>query len=125
MAKILIIEDEAIVRTALRDFLESHDYEVLEASNGDEGLELFQANEIDLVVTDLILPQKDGLEFIKELKTTNPEAKIIAVSAGIENFRNTAQFLLPMAAKLGAEKVLKKPYSNNELVSVLKSSIGQ
>lgn len=124
MAKILIVEDDLVVRNTLKELLESYAFEVLEAGHGDEGLEIFSKNEIDLVVTDLILPHKDGLEFIRELKIDHPQAKIIAVSAGIHNFTNTAQFLLPMAEELGAHKVLKKPYSNEELVSVLKDSIG-
>jgi YesN/AraC family two-component response regulator len=120
MNKVLIIEDDELVRSSLREVLESHDFSVLEAENGDVGIEMYKANEVDIIVTDIVMPAKDGLQVIQELKLEYPLAKIIAISGGIIEYSNTANILLPIAENFGAEKILKKPYSNEELLEALR-----
>ena len=82
MARILIIDDDGPVRLILRKALEGDGYEVLDASNGKVGIELFKEERADLIICDLIMPEKDGIETIKEFARDFPELKIIAISGG-------------------------------------------
>ncbi len=83
--KILLVEDIRTERAILKHWLEELDCEVIEASNGNEGLDLYQDHLPDLVVTDIIMPQKDGVQMLIELQREFPEAKIFAISGAGEN----------------------------------------
>src|SRR5579871_1908541 len=106
MAKILIIDDEPTLRTMLRDALEPP-HSIVEAGNGIEGMKAFAAEAFDLVITDIIMPDQEGIETIVEMRRTKPEQKIIAMSGGGRT--RTVEFL-KIAEKLGANRVLKKPF---------------
>ncbi|MCP3890144.1 MAG: response regulator [Desulfobulbaceae bacterium] len=80
--QILIIDDEPTALKVLRKILELEGYEVLEAANGEEGVELFHQNPCDLVITDMVMPIKDGLQTILDLREEIPDLPIIAVSGG-------------------------------------------
>jgi two-component system response regulator (stage 0 sporulation protein F) len=80
MATILIIDDEEIIRVLLRSALEEVGYEVTEAANGREGLELYRRRPADLVITDIIMPELDGLDMLLELTREFLHAKVIAIS---------------------------------------------
>lgn len=121
MPKILIIDDEDQVRKMLKQLLESNSYDTVEARNGIEGLELFKTAIPDLVLTDLIMPEKEGLETIREMKKLNPGTKIIAISGG---GINKPDMYLDLASKLGAQHVFSKPVKNQELLSVIKKMVG-
>jgi DNA-binding response OmpR family regulator len=82
MTKRLVIEDDDRLRTTLRKMLERSGYEVVVASNGKEGIKHFREAPCDLVITDLIMPEKEGLETIRELKEEVPDIKVIAISGG-------------------------------------------
>ena len=82
MPNILVIEDDVQVRTMLRIMLEEAGYEVQEASDGKEGLSLFRQKHFDLIITDIIMPEKDGMETIIEMRHDYPDVKIIAISGG-------------------------------------------
>lgn len=82
MKKILIIDDEAPVRKMLIKLLEKNDYEVMDANDGNHGINLFKNSHPDLIITDLIMPDKEGLETIRELMKIDPDVKIIAISGG-------------------------------------------
>jgi len=82
MSRILIIDDDAQILKMLRQILEREKYHVTEASNGKEGLRLYRENPADLVITDIIMPEKEGIEIIIELKRDYPDVKIIAISGG-------------------------------------------
>jgi DNA-binding response OmpR family regulator len=112
MTRILVIDDDELLRQLLRDTLEQVGYEVVEAPNGREGLERFRTMRMDLVITDLTIPEKDGLETIKELRHDSPHVKIIAISGG-------GQSLLVRASQLGAQRVLHKPFHPWELVEAV------
>ena len=102
MPQILIIDDEDMLREVLREVLEGEGYDVCLASDGRRGLEQFHAQDIDLVITDLMMPEKDGFETIRELHEQCPNAKIIALTGfGLHN--------LPVAYDLGASRVFEKP----------------
>lgn len=116
MARILIIDDEEVVRFTVRKLLEKHDHEVVEARTGIEGVSLFQANEIDLVVTDIIMPDKEGLETIREIRSLDDKVKIIAVSGG---GRIGPDSFLAMAERLGANKTFTKPFDMADFVAAV------
>jgi CheY-like chemotaxis protein len=80
MARILLIDDDEPVRTTLRLTLEHFGHTVIEARDGTEGLALFQHANADLVITDIVMPEKDGLEVLRELRRMHPSVKIIAIS---------------------------------------------
>ncbi len=116
MALILIIDDDDIIRRMLRLMLTKAGYDVLDAADGKEGIELFRENNVDLVITDLIMPEKEGLEMIMELKTDFPDVKIIAMSGGAQM---GPEGYLQLADALGAQQTLKKPIARQELLGAI------
>jgi len=96
--RILIIDDEQIVLEVLRKILELEGYEVVTAANGDEGLELFSQKPFDLVITDMVMPEKDGLQTILDLRKEDPDLAVIAMS-GVELSPRSAIWLLPVTLK--------------------------
>jgi YesN/AraC family two-component response regulator len=117
MGKILIIDDEPYILLMLKKMLERAGYEVDLASNGREGLELFSKASADLVITDIIMPDKEGLELILEMKKKRPGLKIIAMSGG---GRISPESYLECAQHFGAEKVFQKPFKQKEMVTAVK-----
>lgn len=118
MEKILVIDDDSVVRVLLRQLFEQTGYTVCEASDGNEGVKLFKKESPDLVVTDLIMPEKEGLEAIKEIKSLKPDSKIVAISGGgIGN----AQIYLGLARRLGASHVFEKPLNVSEVLSTVQT----
>jgi len=116
MARILIIDDDNIIRRMLCRMVSKAGYEVLDAADGQAGIELFRENEIDLVITDLIMPEKEGIEMIMELKTDFPDVKIIAMSGGA---KMGPEEYLQMADALGAQRTLKKPIDRDDLLGAI------
>ncbi|MCP4396131.1 MAG: response regulator [bacterium] len=120
----LVIDDDDAHRhlfvTALK---QSGRYEVLEASNGEEGLEVFQQQPCDLVICDIFMPQKEGLETIFELRQYAPHVRVIAISGGgrwAQHGRSLdADEPLDMARRFGAAKTLKKPVKIQELLKIV------
>jgi YesN/AraC family two-component response regulator len=117
MAKILIIDDEQLVASTMEIVLLKAGHVVALASNGNLGVEKFKADPADLVITDIIMPEKEGIEVIRELRVIAPKVPIIAISGG---GRTRNYDFLRMAHKLGANEVLRKPFANEELVSLVK-----
>jgi CheY-like chemotaxis protein len=115
MPRILVIDDEKDIRDLLRVLLESKGYEVVEAENGDAGLRVFRSMPIDLVMTDILMPEKEGLSTIMDLKKTNSQLKIIAMSGGA--FKS-GQYL-NYAQKFGADRILEKPFSLQTVVQAV------
>jgi DNA-binding response OmpR family regulator len=117
MARILLIEDDNEVRTMLRLTLIHFGHNVIEARNGREGLELFKTVNADLVITDIVMPEKEGLEVLIKLRAKQvPPVKIIAISGG---GRQKAADYLRLAKLMGAARVLAKPFSNEVLLAVI------
>ena len=117
MRRILIIDDEPYILLMLKKMLERAGYEVDLASNGREGMAVFEQDSADLVITDIIMPDKEGLELILEMKKKRPELKIIAMSGG---GRISPESYLECARHFGAEKVFQKPFRQKEIVSAVK-----
>ncbi len=117
MRRILIIDDEPYILLMLKKMLEKAGYEVDLASNGREGMDLFHKHSADLVITDIIMPDKEGLELILEMKKNHPGLKIIAMSGG---GRISPESYLECARHFGAEKVFQKPFRQKDLVSAVR-----
>ena len=113
MAKILIVDDEEQLRDVLRCVLQDEGHEIVEAADGYAALEQFRQTPTELVITDIVMPDKEGLETIIDLKRTNPSVRIIAMSGG---GRNSPHDYLDMAKKLGATEVIAKPFSIDEFL---------
>ena len=118
MARILVIDDEPHLRILLESFLLLDGHEVDLAVNGSEGMKLIERNTYDLVLTDVVMPEKDGLEVLMELKGREPRIRIIVISGGGE--RLNIKELLNMARLLGADRVLSKPLDFTNLLAVVK-----
>lgn len=116
MARILLIDDDDDMRTMLSLTLTHFGHTVVEAHNGKEGLKLFPKANVNLVMTDMVMPEKEGIEVIIELRKINPELKIIAMSGG---GRGSGRSYLVAAKALGATKVLSKPFSNEDLLAAI------
>ena len=117
MGRILVIDDEEPVRTMLCQFLESLEHEVVQASDGAEGVRLFREEPADLVITDIMVPGKYGLEVIRDLRRDYPEVKAIALT-GYHAGR------LSLARDLGASYTFKKPVSLQELRDAVEELLG-
>ena len=120
MARILIIDDESQIRSMLRLMLERVGYEVMEAADGMEGIRQYRDNPADLIITDLIMPNKDGIGMIIDLKKEFPQVKIIAMSGGGVN---RPEGYLDGAKKLGATRTLTKPIDRDEMLTAVKDTL--
>jgi two-component system response regulator (stage 0 sporulation protein F) len=121
MIRILVIEDEASVRHGLVRVLANAGYEVSETANGADGLRLWREAGADLVLTDILMPDTNGIEVILELQRSAPGLPVVAMSAG-ERSRDFA--LLGEAKVLGAVSLLRKPFSRGELLAVVAAALG-
>jgi CheY-like chemotaxis protein len=116
MAKILVIDDEPAILLMLKKMLEKAGHKVDTASNGNEGIILFEKNKHDLLITDIIMPEKEGMETIIELRKKYPDLKIIAISGG---GRINPEGYLPGAKLLGANMVFQKPLIQKEFLEAV------
>ena len=123
MARILIIEDDHGFRKMLREMLEIAGYTVEEAPDGKIGMELYQKEEnpADLIITDIFMPVKEGIEIIMELRHDDPDVKIIAISGGGKSGKLS---YLKIAKDLGAQRCLVKPFTRKELLEAAKELLG-
>jgi CheY-like chemotaxis protein len=115
MPTILIVDDNKDFRSMLREMLEDANHSTIEASDGKAALELYRQHTIDLIVTDLIMPGKEGIQTIVEFRRLDPKARIIAVSGG----NRMSPSNLAMAQKLGADLTLAKPFRSQELLAAI------
>ncbi len=122
MPHILVIDDERPVRAVLRQMLEKEGYEVEEAPDGAAGMKLLHDHLHDLIITDLFMPEKEGIETMIEVRRHFPQVKIIAISGG---GRAGALDLLPMAESFGALRTLAKPFERKELLEAVRAVLTQ
>lgn len=116
MARVLVVDDEEADRVVLRTILERGAHEVLEAKDGDEALEMFEGQGIQIVVTDLQMRNVHGLELITILRDYDPRPGIIAISG-------TGEFQLDMAHALGASTTLTKPIIPEQLLQAVEQAL--
>jgi DNA-binding response OmpR family regulator len=115
--RILVIDDDDSVRFLLRQTLARAGHDVSEARNGNEAHQVFKEKPTQLVITDVLMPEKDGIEAIREFRENNPEVKIIAISGG---GRIDPKMCLMMAKHVGADRVLSKPFEAEALLSMVR-----
>lgn len=120
MASILIIEDDHAIRSLLVTFLSSAGHTVREAADGNEGLRLYRAQPADLVITDMVMPEKEGLGTIMELRREYPHARIVAMSGGLAH---DAGLYLHMAERLGAVRIMRKPFTLDHLETTIAEAL--
>lgn len=118
VARILVIDDDPWVVKIFRQILEDEGHTVFTANNGQEGLDLFRQNPAELIITDMVMPVKDGLKLIMELEKEFPNVPAIAISGGgvIEPER-----YLTLAESIGTRKTLTKPVSKQDLIDAVNS----
>lgn len=121
MARILIIDDDEQLRLMLRLTLQRGGHEVQEAANGEDGLNAHREEPADLIVCDLYMPEKEGLETIREMRARFPTVKIIAMSGGTPK---ASEDLLPLAQAFGAAATLKKPFKPSTLLDLIAKILG-
>ena len=120
MAKILVIDDERPIRSLLRAVLESDHHQVFEAANGRLGLELYRERSVDLIITDLVMPEMDGFDFISELTRSTAQVKVIAMTGDSD-----AIIRLATTQLLGARQILRKPFELDTLLDLVRYELAR
>ena len=122
VASILVIDDDSQIRAFVRGLLEAEGHEVREARNGAEGIKAHRQRPADLILCDIFMPEKEGLETIRELRGDFPQVRIVAMSGGSP--RTDPVDFLPLAKAFGAAAVLDKPISPKALVGAVTEALG-
>ncbi|WP_339914218.1 response regulator [uncultured Brevundimonas sp.] len=122
MAIIVIVDDDPTICMIATEMLRSENYAIVEASDGEEALAVISILPVDLVILDMLMPHKDGLETITELKATRPDVKILAISAG---GGMEISLLLRTALSLGADEALSKPLNKESFVHTVARILGE
>jgi two-component system chemotaxis response regulator CheY len=117
MVRILVIDDDEDFRSMLRTALEQDGYIVEEARNGHEGSRHYRAVPADLVMTDILMPEREGLETIRALRQEFPAVKFMAISGAGPTGR---LYFLPLATMFGALRTLQKPFTLQQLHEVVR-----
>ena len=120
MPTVMIVDDEELIRNMIKTSLTRIGYEVLEAENGKKAMQLVQEENIKLVIADLVMPEKGGLELIMELKTLYPDIKKIAISGRLPTENES---LTGLAEGFGVNAVFAKPFEIFDLLNVIKSLV--
>jgi two-component system, chemotaxis family, chemotaxis protein CheY len=115
MKRILLVDDVPAVRLSIRAALEAAGYRIMEAADGKEALSLLDSQAVDLIVTDLWMPNLDGVELLKRLRASNADVRVIAISGG--GMRKPIDVSAALAQTWGADAVLYKPFDNEDLVA--------
>ena len=121
MAKILLIDDDATIQMVFSQFLTSLGYEIMQAENGKEGMSMIQETRPDLVITDIMMPEMDGLEILMQLRNTHDSVPVIAISGGM---RALPVNFLQQAKLFGARYVFEKPVPLDVLRNAVTELVG-
>jgi two-component system chemotaxis response regulator CheY len=116
MATILLIEDDDNLRETIAMGLGKEGYGVLQAEDGEQGLRLLKTNPVDAVLTDIVMPNMDGLEMIKKMRASFPSLPIVAISGGAAL---NAPLYLKMASAMGADRTVRKPFMLQEVTQAI------
>lgn len=120
MSRVLVIDDDSAMRRAIRHILEAAGYTVAEAVHGRAGVTSMQADPPNLVITDIFMPEQEGIETIRTLRALSPETRIIAVSG--DGYIGSLS-VLEMARMFGAHQVIKKPFRKDELLRLVEEAL--
>jgi DNA-binding response OmpR family regulator len=118
VANIIVIDDDPDIRELIKSALESAGHKVSVAPDGREGIRQCRAAQFDLVITDLFMPEQEGLETIKQLRMQAPDVRIVAISG-----KPTGGTMLEVAKRLGADAVLPKPFMSDELLEIVEQTL--
>ena len=121
MTAILVVDDQKELRTVVRRALTEAGYEVAEAEDGAAALAAFRAHPPRLVITDIIMPEKEAIEVIATMKRERPEVKVLAISGG---GRARVMDFLAIAEKTGADAALEKPFRKSDLLARVAELLG-
>jgi DNA-binding response OmpR family regulator len=121
-ATVLVVEDDAAVRETVAILLEDHGFDVLTAVDGVDGLRQFRLHQPDVVLTDIVMPEKEGIALIAELRRECKHAKIVAMSGG---GRMGSSDYVTIATALGADVGLRKPFDDLQLIDTVRALLGR
>jgi CheY-like chemotaxis protein len=122
VATILVVDDDRAVRKVIREFLERDGHQVVEATDGAEAIEAYSADKIDLMVLDLLMPNRDGFEALIDVRHRHPQARVVVISGGGQL---GADLYLKMASQFGATEVLAKPIERDALLAKVHELLSQ
>ncbi len=130
MSRVLVIDDSDSVRRTLRAMLESAGHDVAVAFDGVDGVDQFRDESFDLVISDIVMPRKDGLQTVRELREMTETVPIIVMSGGFQlsasgDNRRDIDDLLFIAEDLGATRTISKPFSQADLLAVVGECLGE
>ncbi|GAB1490182.1 response regulator [Opitutaceae bacterium] len=117
----LIVDDEEALRCVIAIVLEQAGYRVFTAESGSEALAILAKEKIDLVISDIVMPETDGIELVREIRTKFPQVKIISMSGGGSYL--TAALCLKLAGQMGASGILSKPFTSEQLLESVKNAL--
>lgn len=115
--RILVIEDDDLICQMLSEFLASAGFEVHSTQDGESGVRLFCAEKFDLVITDIFMPDKDGIEVVRDILEHRPDAKVVVISGG-GGFQSPVR-LLNAAKSMGARGILQKPFQPQQILDMV------
>lgn len=113
---ILVVDDDDMMRSFVKELLTINKFKITEADNGKSGLKAFLENTPDLVITDIIMPEMEGISFIKELRSHDKSIPIIAMTG---NVHGRMEEFLDISAKLGADEILRKPIKSQDFLDAI------
>ncbi len=117
---ILVVDDDDMMRSFIKELLHINNFIVSEAANGKSGLKAFRDNTPDLVITDIIMPEMEGISFIRALRESNKDVPIIAMTG---NVHGRMEEYLSLSSKIGADAVLRKPVKSSEFLQAINQLI--
>jgi len=121
MAKILLVEDSAEVSLTVREILASEGHSVASAANGNEALDCLKSGPFDLIVSDIWMPEMDGIALLKTVRGAGNSIPVIVISGGAPNAPLT--YTAPLASTFGANEVIYKPFEKRELLDAVKRAL--
>jgi CheY-like chemotaxis protein len=113
---ILVVDDDEMMRSFVKELLLINNFKITTAENGKEGLKEFRENTPDLVITDIIMPEMEGISFIRKLRTHNKDIPIIAMTG---NVHGRMEEFLEISSQLGADEVLSKPIKSEVFIEAI------
>lgn len=120
MAKILVVDDEVYIRELIKRALSTHGHTIVDFDNGIDGINYVKENSVDVAIIDLVMPMKGGIETLIEIRDSNRNIKIIAISGKIETKADAIQGL---AHQFNVDKVLSKPFDVDEIIQIVEELI--
>jgi len=113
---ILVVDDDEMLRSFVKELLKLNNYTVSEAADGKAGIKEFRENTPDLVITDIIMPEMEGISFIRKLREFNEDTPIIAITGNIHGHMDE---YLEISSKIGANEILRKPVKSKEFLDAI------